>query len=289
MTQTRRAFLGACAGAALAAPPKRPNILLILPDQLRSQALGCMGNPDVHTPNIDRLAAEGLVLPNTFANTPVCCPARANMLTALMNGESLTASDLAWHAGVTPQTASGHLARMTEAELIRVNAQGRHRYYKLASPRVAQMLESIFLVVSDQTMPRRRIPSYVDTVMRDARTCYDHLAGRLGVALADALTGRGYVRLSEDGGTTTRLGDKFLAGWGIDLAAAADQRRSFCRPCLDWSERRPHIAGALGAHLADRCLALDWVQRRKDSRALTITRQGLRGFKDLLAIQIGGT
>ena len=215
--------------------------------------------------------------------------ARANMMAALMGGQALTASELAYRAGVTAQTTSGHLAKLTEAGLLSLARQGRHRYYRLASPLVGRMLESMMAVASTQSPPRYRPASRIDDDLRQARTCYDHLAGRLGVALADALTGRGYVRLSEDGGTTTRRGDKFLAGWGIDLAAAADQRRSFCRPCLDWSERRPHIAGALGAQLADRCLALDWVQRRKDSRALTITRQGLRGFKDLLAIQIGGT
>lgn len=215
--------------------------------------------------------------------------ARANMMAALMGGQALTASELAYRAGVTAQTTSGHLAKLTEVGLLSLARQGRHRYYRLASPLVGRMLESMMAVASTQSPPRYRPASRIDDDLRQARTCYDHLAGRLGVALADALTGRGYVRLSEDGGTTTRRGEKFLAGWGIDLAAAADQRRSFCRPCLDWSERRPHIAGALGAQLADRCLALDWVQRRKDSRALTITRQGLRGFKDLLAIQIGGT
>jgi len=210
--------------------------------------------------------------------------ARANMMSALMGGQALTASELAYRAGVTAQTTSGHLAKLTEAGLLSLARQGRHRYYRLASPLVGRMLESMMAVASTQSPPRYRPASRIDDDLRQARTCYDHLAGRLGVALADALTGHGYVRLSDDGGTTTRRGEKFLTGGGIDLAAAANQRRSFCRPCLDWSERRPHIAGALGAQLADRCLALDWVQRRKDSRALIITRQGLRGFKDLLDI-----
>ncbi|HEY2891092.1 MAG TPA: helix-turn-helix transcriptional regulator [Dongiaceae bacterium] len=213
--------------------------------------------------------------------------ARANMMSALMGGQALTASELAYRAGVTAQTTSGHLAKLTEAGLLALARQGRHRYYRLASPLVGRMLESMMAVASTQSPPRYRPSSRIDDDLRQARTCYDHLAGRLGVALADALTGHGYVRLSEDGGTTTRRGEKFLTGWGIDLAAAAEQRRSFCRPCLDWSERRPHIAGSLGAQLADRCLALDWVQRRKDSRALTITRHGLRGFKDLLDIGLG--
>jgi DNA-binding transcriptional ArsR family regulator len=212
--------------------------------------------------------------------------ARANMMMALMGGQALTASELAYRAGVTAQTTSGHLSKLAEAGLLSLARHGRHRYFRLASPLVGRMLESMMAVASTQSPPRYRPSSRIDDDLRQARTCYDHLAGRLGVALADALTGHGYVRLSEDGGTTTRRGEKFLGQWGIDLAVAAEQRRSFCRPCLDWSERRPHIAGALGAQLADRCLALDWVQRRKDSRALTITRQGFRGFKDLLEIRL---
>jgi DNA-binding transcriptional ArsR family regulator len=216
-------------------------------------------------------------------------PARANMLTALMNGESLTASDLAWHAGVTPQTASGHLARMTEAELIRVNAQGRHRYYKLASARVAQMLESIFLVASDQTMPRRRIPSYVDTVMRDARTCYDHLAGRLGVAIADALVKRRLIELGDEAAELTARGRKFFDGLAIDLDAIGRKRRCFCRVCVDLTERRPHIAGAVGAAFCTYCFETGWIQRVKDSRGVAVTPKGSAGLMETLGIDMPAT
>jgi DNA-binding transcriptional ArsR family regulator len=216
-------------------------------------------------------------------------PARANMLTALMNGESLTASDLAWHGGVTPQTASGHLGRMTEAELIRVTAQGRHRYYKLASARVAQMLESIFLVASDQTAPRRRIPSYVDTVMRDARTCYDHLAGRLGVAIADALVKRRLIELGDEAAELTARGRKFFDGLGVDLEAIGRKRRCFCRVCVDLTERRPHIAGAVGAALCSHCFDAGWIQRVKDSRGVAVTSKGAAGLMDVLGIDVPAT
>ena len=212
--------------------------------------------------------------------------ARANMLAALMGGQALTASELAWRAGVTAQTTSGHLAKLTGAGLLTLARQGRHRYYRLASPLVGRMLEGVMAVASVQSPPRYRPRSRIDDDLQQARTCYDHLAGRLGVALADALSARRYVVLGEDGGTTTRRGERFLAGWGIDLADAARQRRSFCRPCLDWSERRAHIAGALGARLADRCFELDWIQRRRDSRALTITRRGARGLEELLGIRL---
>lgn len=207
-------------------------------------------------------------------------PARANMLSALMDGRALTASELAWHAGVTAQTASGHLGKLTTAGLLALERQGRHRYFRLASPLVARMLEGMTVVASLQSPPRYRPRSRIDEAMQNARTCYDHLAGRLGVGLADALQAKGHIELSEEGGSVTDQGRAFLTAFGLDLSEAGRQRRCFCRPCLDWSERRPHLAGALGAHLADRCFALGWVQRIKDTRALTITPAGQRGFRE---------
>jgi DNA-binding transcriptional ArsR family regulator len=213
--------------------------------------------------------------------------ARANMLSALMGGQALTASELAWHAGVTAPTVSGHLAKLTAAGLLALQRQGRHRYYRLASPLVGQMLEGIMAVVSVQGPPRHRPRSPIDEALRTARTCYDHLAGRLGVALTDALAAKRYISLSDDGGTTTSRGERFFAAFGIDLAHAARQRRCFCKLCLDWSERRPHIAGALGAKLASRCFDLGWIERVRDTRAVKITRRGVEGFRDALGIRVG--
>lgn len=213
-------------------------------------------------------------------------PARANMLTALLGGQSLTASDLAWHAGVTPQTASGHLARMGAAQLVSVTALGRHRYYRLASPKVAQMLETIYQVAGDQPVPRRRLPSYVDTAMRAARTCYDHLAGEIGVAVAEALVARRYLILNDEAGVVTRKGAQFFGTLGIDLANLTRQRRCFCRICIDLTERRPHIAGALGAAFCKRCFELGWVSRLKDSRAVTVTAKGSDNLRDILGIEV---
>ena len=213
-------------------------------------------------------------------------PARANMLTALLGGQSLSASDLAWHAGVTPQTASGHLARMATAQLITVTALRRHRYYKLASPKVAQMLETIYQVAGDQPVPRRRLPSYVDTAMREARTCYDHLAGELGVAVAEALVAERYLVLNDEAGVVTRRGRSFFGDFGIDLEAIGQKRRCFCRICIDLTERRPHVAGALGAAFCDRCFALGWIARVKDSRAVAVTRKGAAGLHERLGITI---
>jgi DNA-binding transcriptional ArsR family regulator len=212
--------------------------------------------------------------------------ARANMLSALLTGQALTASELGWHAGVMAPTASGHLAKLTAAGLLRVERQGRHRYYRLASPLVAKMLEGLATVAATHSPPRYRPQSRIDEAMRTARTCYDHLAGRLGVALADALCAKKFILLSEDGGVVTRRGEKFFAEVGVDLATTARLRRCFCRPCLDWSERRPHLAGALGAAIADRCFALEWIARMKDTRAVAITRRGSDAFDRLLAIRL---
>jgi DNA-binding transcriptional ArsR family regulator len=211
-------------------------------------------------------------------------PARANMLLALVAGRALTAGELAWCARVTAQTASGHLAKLTEAGLLTVKSQGRHRYYRLASPLVAQMLEGIQVVASIQSPPRYRPKTRIDEALRAGRTCYDHLAGRLGVALADALIAREHVVLSNDGGEATASGVVFLRRFGIDTAPRKGQRRCFCRPCLDWSERRPHIAGALGVGLAQRCFDLGWIERVRDSRAVAVTPKGAEGLRSVFGI-----
>src|SRR5579859_7576244 len=194
-------------------------------------------------------------------------PARANMLDALLDGRALTAGELAYVARVTAPTASGHLGKLTEAGLLGVVRQGRHRYFRLASPLVAKMLESIMEVASIQGAPRYRPRSPRDDALRLARTCYDHLAGRLGVGLADALIARELVVLGEDGGEVTEAGLTFLRTLGVE-PAHGHRRRIFCRPCLDFTERRPHLAGALGAALATRCFELGWIARIRDSRAV---------------------
>lgn len=206
-------------------------------------------------------------------------PARANMLVALMGGQALTAGELAWHAHVSAPTASGHLAKLTAAGVLALRVQGRHRYYRLASPEVAEVLHAL-MVAAALGPPRHRPPGPRDAALRLARSCYDHLAGRLAVALLDALESQGHLRLSVDRAAAepTPEGLRFLADFGVDLDAPAPGRRPLCRTCLDWSERRPHLAGRLGAGLLDRLLALGWLARLPGSRALTITRAGEAGL-----------
>lgn len=202
-------------------------------------------------------------------------PGRAAMLLALMDGRALTATELAGVAGVQPSTASAHLARMTEAGLLAVERQGRHRYHRLASPAVAAMLEGIMALAATPPATARRLRTGPrDRALRHARTCYDHLAGRLAVAIADRLVERGHVELSPDGGALTATGAAFLRTIGVALPAPGGRARLFCRPCLDWSERRPHIAGAVGAALLSTCLDRGWVRRAEGSRLVTITPGG---------------
>jgi DNA-binding transcriptional ArsR family regulator len=199
-------------------------------------------------------------------------PARANILTALLDGRALTASELAYAAHVTPQTASGHLGKLAAAQLIVAAQQGRHRYFRLAGRHVAAMIESITAVAA--IAPPRLRPIRIDDTMRQARMCYDHIAGRLGVTLAEALREQNHVEFADDGGLVTPAGEAFFAKLGVDLSASRSSRRVFCRPCIDWSERRAHLAGAVGAALAARLMDLRWIARKRDSRALSITPIG---------------
>ena len=208
-------------------------------------------------------------------------PARAAMLMTLMDGQALTASELARCAGVTPQTASSHLSRMLAASLLSVEKQGRHRYFRLASPEIARMLEGIMRIASHATVaPRKVFTGPRDEAMRTARTCYDHFAGRLGVAIADAMARQGVIRFEDEAGIVTTKGLKFFEKRGIALPlrdgapGKVRSKRPLCRPCLDWSERRPHIAGGLGASICEHFLDKKYVRRVKGTRAVEITHKG---------------
>jgi DNA-binding transcriptional ArsR family regulator len=212
-------------------------------------------------------------------------PARANILCALLGGRALTATELAYAAGVTPQTTSGHLAKLAGARLLVPTKQGRHRYYRLAGPHVGQMLEGI-MKVAISGPPRFQPRTPADDKLRHARTCYDHIAGVLGVGLAERLTECEHIVLGDEAGEVTRAGVEFFARLGVDLTAARSKRRLFCRPCLDCTERRPHIGGAVGAALANRCFELKWIERVRDTRALSITPAGRRGLLEHFSLQV---
>lgn len=215
-------------------------------------------------------------------------PARAAMLQALMDGRALTAGELAGAAGVTPQTASGHLAQLAGAGLVAVARQGRHRYHHLATPDVARMLESLMLVAAAGSA-RRVTTGPRDRQLRLARTCYDHIAGRLGVALADAMVERNWVETGEDAALVTSHGIERLTAIGIDLMPGAGRRPGnvpFCRLCLDWSERRSHFAGRFGRALCDHGLARGWIRKCPGSRALDISPEGRRQYRELFSVAL---
>ncbi|MDX1541838.1 MAG: helix-turn-helix transcriptional regulator [Geminicoccaceae bacterium] len=212
-------------------------------------------------------------------------PARAAMLMALMSGRAMTAKELSITAGVSAPTTSAHLARMTAARLLVGVSQGRHRYYRLTSPAVGRMIESITLVAAIEAPPRHVPYGPKDAALRAARTCYDHLAGRLAVGMADRLAAGGHVILDDEGGEVTARGTVFLAKrLAIDVTSSARGRRPFCRPCLDWSERRYHLGGRLGALILSRCVERAWLTRQADSRVVDLTPLGRAAIADLFGL-----
>ena len=207
--------------------------------------------------------------------------ARANMLTALMGGKALTATELAAEAMITKQTASSHLGKMMDAKLIAVETQGRHRYFRLAAPDVATLLENL-MGVAQRTGATRVRPGPREPAMRKARVCYDHLAGDLGVAVYDALVRQRIIRLdnsTEEGSLIlTKKGDSFLDSLGIDRHAQKNSRRPVCRPCLDWSVRRHHLAGRLGKALLDHCYSKKWAKQIEGTRVVQFSHTGESKF-----------
>jgi len=215
-------------------------------------------------------------------------PARTAMLLALMDGRALTARELADAAHITPATASRHLGLLVEAQLLHVESQGKHRYHRLASAEVARLLEGLMQLATPlvpQPAAHRVVVGPRDAALRTARTCYDHLAGRLGVALAAHLLEEGAVVFDGDSaaGHVTDHAAPVLRRLGIDpdaMAAPATGRRPHCRPCLDWSERRMHLAGRLGALICQHCLDSGWLLRGTGTRALAITPRGAVALRD---------
>jgi DNA-binding transcriptional ArsR family regulator len=200
-------------------------------------------------------------------------PARGAMLLALLDGRALPAAELARRGGVSPQAASAHLAKLVEGGLLSVRRDGRHRLYELRAPDVGYALEALAALARPVRIVALR-QNRVAGRMREARSCYDHLAGRLGVALTDALVARDVLRLQGEAFEVTSAGEAFLHELGIETRVLRVQRRAFARACVDWTERRPHLAGSLGAALRACFLENAWVERAPADRSLGLTEAG---------------
>ena len=209
-------------------------------------------------------------------------PARANMLTALMDGRALTVSELAEVAGVTIQTASGHLAKLHDAGLLAAEKQGRHRYFRLSGPDVAQVLEGL-MGLAQRTGAVRVRTGPKDAALRTARVCYDHLAGESGVALLEGIQRQGLLTGADELLLTVK-GREFFSGFGVDLPTLEKARRPLCRHCLDWSERRNHLGGALGAAILSQVITRGWI-RREDGRVLSYAPKGRERFQAAFGLE----
>ena len=229
--------------------------------------------------------APGMEVDLAAVAAMIADPSRAAMLNALFGGEPLTAGELARRAGIAPSTATGHLARLEAGGLIVSVRDGRTRRVRLAGPEVARALEAL-AAIAPPARPRGLKEWQHGEALRGARSCYDHLAGVAGVALADALVARGVLEPGEGAFAITPRGEDELAAFGLDVPALHGARRATARACLDWSERRPHVAGALGAALLDELLRRRWLRRRTDGRALTLTAAGGDGLAAAFGVEL---
>lgn len=215
-----------------------------------------------------------------YVATLIGDPARANMLTALMSGKALTVSELAEEAGVTIQTASSHLSKLDAGGLLRPRKQGRHKYFSLASDEVAHVLEGLMGLAAGAGHLRKRIGPK-DAELRAARVCYNHLAGDMGTQMFDSLIARGHLVLHGEDLVLTGSGAAFATDFEIDLEDLQKARAPLCRECLDWSERRSHLAGSLGRAFLTRFEDLGWAKRDQKTRVVSFSRSGVEAFHQL--------
>ena len=214
-------------------------------------------------------------------------PARANMLTALMSGKALTASELSAEAGVTLQTASSHLSKLSEGGLVRMRKQGRHKYFTLTDPDVARVLEGLMGLAAGAGHLRNRTGPR-DAELRRARVCYNHLAGDLGTQMFDRMVELGYLAPAEDALDLTPAGRDFSAAFLSEIETLEQARAPLCRECLDWSERRSHLAGSLGRAFLGRFEALGWAHRVEGTRIVRFSPRGLSEFHVLFGLSRAG-
>jgi DNA-binding transcriptional ArsR family regulator len=212
-------------------------------------------------------------------------PTRATIMWTLLEGKAFTATELAITVTTSPQNISMHLTKLVQANLLVVESQGRHKYYRFARKEIAYAIEAMISLVppsiSIQSTKTEKISG-----IKHCRTCYDHLAGKVGVALTDSLLQQQLLVDTSGGFEISSEGEKWFTEFGIPLTALKQQKRSFLRPCLDWSERRPHIAGSFATALLDKMLLEDWLRKTKDSRALIVTAKGKKEFQSRLGIAI---
>lgn len=210
-------------------------------------------------------------------------PARANMLTALMSGKALSVSELAEEAGVTIQTASSHLSKLDEGRLLRPRKQGRHKYFSLANNQVAHVLEGLMGLAAGSGHLRTRTGPK-DAELRRARVCYNHLAGDMGTRMFDSLMAQGHLVLDREDLRLTKSGAAFAKALQIDVDALNEKKSPLCRECLDWSERRSHLAGSLGRALLNRFEELSWAKRHQKTRVVSFSNDGAREFERLFSV-----
>jgi DNA-binding transcriptional ArsR family regulator len=230
------------------------------------------------------------VYPNiTAIASLIADPSRSIFLSSLLDGRALPAGELAYMAGVTPQTASSHLAKLIEGGLLKVEQQGRHRYYRLAGKEIAHLIETMASIAPPVQIRSLKQSDQLQQLSY-ARTCYGHLAGKLGISLCEALLQKDYLAEPEDALNkdyhVTEQGTQWFTAFGIELQVKPGSRRAIARKCLDWSERRHHLSGMLGEQLRQRLLELDWTRQKAESRSVEVTETGKKGLYEVLGISL---
>lgn len=215
----------------------------------------------------------------------LCEPSRAKIVWNLLDGRAYTASELALVSDLSPSSVSNHLSKLLNGDIVKVDVQGRHRYYSFANSEVAYAVESLATLANPKptSKPDKLLPK---NDVKYCRTCYDHLAGKVGVLIADTLISQKIIELHDKTFIVTPNGSKFFRNFGLEVTELQKQRRYFAKACLDWSERKYHIAGSLGAALFDKMLKMDWLRRTKNSRAIIITSLGKNGLKEKLKVEL---
>lgn len=211
-------------------------------------------------------------------------PIRTLVLWTLLDGRAYTATELAICANTSPQNISMHLSKLVQADLLSVESQGRHRYYRISKPEVAYAIEALANLIPERNKKNVIINNTSD--IKYCRTCYDHLAGKVGVLITERLSLQNIIKLQGNIYTLSNKGNEFLKDIGIDIVELKNQRRFFAKPCLDWSERKYHLAGSLGAALLDNMLHSDWIRRTKNSRAIVITSKGKKELYNKFKITV---